>query len=404
MSNLVCFNDTKLRNQLVAAHNNREAAWGTIVGKKNEPKRLANASTATHTGALHYEDYIAMTGEVVAMRDYPSIGNFYRTMVGAGLTKSVDIGKTLIEFQKVNDFGEATVSMDMANREMEQTFYERDMVPLPVIHKDMIVPWRQQGYSYKSTDGISAQITSIMKTRDRVLMLGQSNIVEAGHELYGYTNHPDTLAVRTTAYSTGEIMTNIKALPDEVLDVFNALYTGRQIGGVGDFDMYVSPNLWTPLQTTADGFVAKDISVYKHLTDMLQINSVQPQIDLLDDSYLLVQRTRETSLIAVANDTIVIPWSKKDPYEDLKFTAMAACAPMIKTDMDGRTGIIYCNPSNPAATFALTVHKSSPTFEDAVQAEVEKQLASQQGASAQSAKPEAPKAPVAKPGKPKGRG
>ena len=72
-----------------------------------------------------------------------------------------------------------------------------------------------------------------------------------------------------------------------------------------------------------------------------QIRDVMPHQDLPDGAWLFVEMAPRTSDIAVASDIVATPWQRMNPYEDLRFTIMAAATPRIKTDRNGVTGILY---------------------------------------------------------------
>ena len=77
-----------------------------------------------------YDDFKELTEDVVKVREYEFVGNFYRTMTSMpGMVRNMPIGKTLIDYKDMSRTGEATVSMDMANREAEQTNYDQKLVP-----------------------------------------------------------------------------------------------------------------------------------------------------------------------------------------------------------------------------------------------------------------------------------
>ena len=132
-----------LRNQIVANHAGRQAFWNKNL-ITNDKGIVTNAQ-----GALKYDEYKELTDDVIKTREFPQVGAFYRSFIGAGLSRPMDIGKTVIDYKDMNAFGDATVSMDAANRENEQNNYDQRLVPLPIFHKDFVIPWRQTGFSYK---------------------------------------------------------------------------------------------------------------------------------------------------------------------------------------------------------------------------------------------------------------
>lgn len=186
MSNIIHGGD--LRDILVANYNMRQATWQEQILINNEKGQIINNS-----GALKYDDIKQLTETVKQIQDFSSVGSLYRKIKGAGMSVSMPINKTLIDFHDVSDMGDAEISMDAANRHSEQNNYDQKLVPLPIIHKDFTVPFRQEEFSYKLTDGSRRAAFKVMETRDRMLMNGAPNIIVNGTPLYGLTNHPNTI-------------------------------------------------------------------------------------------------------------------------------------------------------------------------------------------------------------------
>lgn len=325
----------KLRNQLVAGHSMRNKTWSDLL-QTNSKGITINAA-----GALHYDDYTELTDDVVKVRQYDFIGNFYRTLTsGPGMSRTMDIGKTLIDYQDMNDFGDAETSMDMANRQTEQTNYDRALTPLPIFHKDFTVPWRQSGFSYKESDGVSEAGIQVMRTRDKTLMLGNSSIKVNGSELYGYTNHPATIKL-PAGISNWADKANSALVYEEMVELITQLFLDARVGAPNSVEVFVSPDVKAAFQYKSSAAKSNDLTIEQDLKNIVQIRGIQAQEDLPAGAVLLVEMSPRTSDIAVASDVIAMPWQRLNQHEDLRFTIMAACTPRIKRDRNLKTGILY---------------------------------------------------------------
>lgn len=333
MSKLISYGSS-LHNQLIANHTQREKTWGNIVST-NDKGVVTNA-----LGALKYDDYKELTDEVVEVRKFESVGNFYRTLTGSpGMSRSMNIGKTLIDYKDMNSFGDATTSMDASNREAEQNNYDQRVVPLPIFHKDFLIPWRQEGFSYKQSDGVSESMFRVMETRDKVLINGAANINVNGTELYGYTNHPATIK---------EAGILDLADPANATDAYNVfvtltkrLFTDAKVAAPNSVAVFVANDVWASLQFKSSDTKSNDLTIAEDIARISQIRDVQPNQELPDGAILMVELNPRSSDIAVASDVIALPWQRMNQLEDLRFTIIASCTPRIKTDRNGKTGILY---------------------------------------------------------------
>lgn len=326
------------RNQLVANHHNKKANWAKIANV-NKNQMVHNA-----VSGLQYDDFKELTDDVVKIREFETVGNFYRSFVGAGLTRSMDIGKTVIDYQNANDFGDATVSMDMANRETEQNNYNQVLVPLPIFHKDFTIPWRQTGFSYKESDGVMLSQFKVMETRDKVLLLGDSSIKVNGSELFGYTNHPATIQ-DPGGISDWSLQASATLIYDEMVGLISDLFEGAKVGSANSVQPWVASDILTNLQRKSSATKSNDLTVMQDLANISQLRGVQMHQDLPPGAVLLVEMSPRTSDLAIASDVIAMPWQRLNDAEDMRFTIMAACTPRIKQDRAGNTGILFATKS-----------------------------------------------------------
>ena len=327
----------KLRSQIVAnsSKKQKQTAWNGII-IDNKDGLVTNAA-----GALHYDDYTELTSDIVAVRQFDFVGNFYRTLTsGPGMSRTVPLGKTLIDYQDMNEFGAAEVSMDMANRQNEQTNYDRVVVPLPIYHKDYTIPWRQSGFSYKESDGVTEMGIQTMRTRDKTLMLGDSSIVVAGNELYGYTNHPATIKLPGGISDWGN-KANSAVVYDEMVELISQLFLDANVGAPNSVEAFVSPDVFAAMQYKSSATKSNDLTIMQDIINIAQLRGIQAQEDLPAGAVLLVEMSPRTSDIAVASDLIAMPWQRTNEYEDLRFTIMSACTARIKRDRNLKTGILY---------------------------------------------------------------
>jgi hypothetical protein len=321
----------KMHGSLYANHCMRNKTWGDLA--------ITNSKglTVNAQGALKYDDIKELTDDIVKAREFEHVGNFYRSFQAASLIKNVPIGKTLVDYKDMNSFGDAHVSMDAANRTMEQTNYDQKLVPLPIFHLDWTIPWRQEGFSYKQADGSQECSFRVMETRDKVLLLGDTSISVNGVPLYGYTNHPATL---TETISDWALTANAVKIYEEAVELNRKMFLDAKISNTRTVGMFVSHDIMPQLkQKTTDQY---DKTVEEDLM-RLGYRFIDTLQDLPDGTVLLIEYTPRTSDLIVGSDLIALPWQKNNQLEDMRFTNMASAAPRIKTDRNGVTGVLYAS-------------------------------------------------------------
>lgn len=322
----------QMRSQIARNHAVKEALWKqTLIN--NEKGIVTNA-----TGSLKYDDYKELTDDIVKVREYDFIGNVYSTLVGAGLTRSVDISKTMIDYHDMNDVGVAFASMDAANRENAETDYNQKTVPLPIFHKDLVIPWRQEGFSYKQSDGVMQIGQAVAEKRDNVLLFGDTSIKVNGVALTGLTNSTGVQTDTITDWAlTG---TSGQTIRKETVTMLGTLFTTSKVAAANSCVMFVAGDVFTNLQNDYSTSYESG-TILDSLLKLNAIRDIQPQQDLPAGAVLIIELAPRTVDLAIASDIIALPWQKNNQLEDGRFTVLASCTPRVKNDRNGVTGIMY---------------------------------------------------------------
>tara|TARA_R110002020_G_scaffold46027_5_gene131277 strand:+ start:17393 stop:18364 length:972 start_codon:yes stop_codon:yes gene_type:complete len=295
--------------------------------------RFGNAST------LHKDDFVSMSDDVVSIRKHKSIG--VQDLKDAGLTRSVNLSDTLIQYYDVNDF-EAQVSLNGSNRINQQTDYAPKYTPQPIYDAPWFIPFRQEGFSYKQADGARESAIAVVRKMDQVCFVGSGNILVnyegKDQQLHGYINHPSTLPYPnlndwTDVTNSDEIYKDVNLMVAELYNKGKTVLPNEAV-------LYVSTDFWTPLQqdySTQKG----QLNSLERILAMSEIGQVKPVPYLPSKTALLVQMSEDTVQWAESMDVTNVAHPRIHAYEDQQFTAMAAGALLIKTDRNGVTGIVY---------------------------------------------------------------
>lgn len=310
---------------------NRKKHWAKLV-KTNKDGVVIN-----NNGTVHHEDFIKFATDSEKYRRFENV--VVDDLIAAGLSTDAAITDTLIHFQTMNKF-DANVSMNGSNKELQQTDYVDQYIPLPIFTSVFKIPFRQGAFAYKQADGMMEAFAAVNALQDTVMVKGADlGVMLSGTSapLYGFTNHPATITETILDWSDSTNATKIAA---DAVKLAGRMFNGAKVSSPNTVMMYVANDVWTNLES--DYAENKgDRTNLERIKAISCIQDVKPQKDLADGSVLLVEMHPRTVQIAVAQQAIAVPHVKENDLDDGKFTVYSAMTPKIKTDRAGVTGIVY---------------------------------------------------------------
>lgn len=332
MSNIISLNNAIAVQQAQQMVTNRQQGWAAIL-RTNQ-----NGDVINQAATVHYDDYKDLTTDVIKAREFLNVG--IQDLIGAGLSQPSSISKTIVQYQTMNTF-DATVSMNGSNRRENQTDYAINWIPQPIYHTDFFIPWREEGFSYKESDGIAEAVYRVNELQDLVLFNGATLGVKVSGvdaPLYGYTNHPDTIT--KTDLTDWADDTNIDTITPEAVSLIGELFVGGRVMEANSVMMYVATDIWSNLQNDYSSQKG-DRTVLERIRAISEIADVKPQKDLIEGSVVCVELRPRTVQLSVAQLPIAVPWVKSHTLENGRFTIYSSMVAKIKADRTGRAGVVY---------------------------------------------------------------
>jgi len=330
-----------LHNEAFAAANLRKVvvvnAAGEIVGRANDTMNpevqtiLRNAD-----GTLRHEDFMVIQDRIVEVRR--RVLNGIADLQTQGLTFSVDIGEQIVGFENINEFQAAEQEMNPNAYQNNDTVFTESYVPNPITHQSFQVPWRQTGFSYKRSLGMTESIRQVSERLENTLFNGNAaisvNFNGTAFPIYGYTTHPDR---GTDTISDWADIANIADIIPELIEQIGLMWSTQ--GGVGNdrVMVYVANDIWTNLQNDYKAAVAG--SVLERAKQISQVMDIKPAEKLADGSVVLVEMESRTIELAIASDVIAVPHTKTNPFAPQVMTTYAAMVQQIKVDSNDKTGV-----------------------------------------------------------------
>jgi uncharacterized linocin/CFP29 family protein len=265
-------------------------------------------------------------------------------LYAAGLVKNIanGFGKTIFEWETVNDMGPAAMSMDgMAKTDNERLDFDSAGVPLPIIHKDFFLHLRHLAASRNGgtpLDTMQAAMSGrvIAETVEDLLINGTDKVFR-GLPIYGYTTYPYRNAINFG--NSDQAWADAGKTGEEILtDLLTMLSTAKDDRFYGPYVLYVDSA--TSFKLEEDFKANSDKTIRQRLLEVEGISSIRT-LDMLDDNnVLLIQMTSDVVVMLNGADLQAIQWDVEGGMR-INFKAMTIQVPLIRSDIDNRCGIVH---------------------------------------------------------------
>lgn len=305
---------------------------------------VLNASgEKVHTNApalLRYDEWKDIDRRVIAVATQRLVG--IADLIGRGLTHSLgSIGVTVAQWERSSDMTEAEADMSGISKGEEDTpAFELQYVPVPIIHKDFRVNIRRLEASRRMGEAIDTVASDIASRRvaeksEDMLFAGLPIQVDGG-TIYGYTTHPHRNTVDLTLAWDDPSITG----QEIVADVEAMLASARADNYYGPFELYI-PGTYEGVLDRDYAYASGDNrTIRQRIMQLSGIAGITVADRLADDNVLLIQMTSDVVDLAIARDVNTVQWQVDGGMQE-RFKVMAVWVPRIKSDFDGKSGIVH---------------------------------------------------------------
>ncbi len=256
----------------------------------------------------------------------------------AGLTRTLrGLGVLIDQFERVSEFDAATQSMDVITPPTEDTGeFDLVSVPIPITHKGFRISLRQLEASRTigqplDTTNIELATRQVVEVLESMLFNG-SGVIIGGGTVFGYTNHPD----RNTGTLTATWLN--PATRDIIADVINMIGAAEADGYFGPYMLYVPQDYWSELRE--DYKADSERTFMERILAIDEITGVKVTDALATDNVVLVQMTRDVVDLSIGQDITTVEWEQMGGLLG-RWIVMAAMAPRIKSDFEGKSGVVH---------------------------------------------------------------
>jgi len=306
------------------------------VNVNGKPKSVLANTTAT----LRYDEWKAIDQAIVKIaRERLVAAN---DLQANGLTYPISngLGSTVLQWETQSDFEAAEMDMEARKSSAEdRTVFETNYMPLPIIHKSFSISLRTLEASRTSGDPLDTvnaenAARQVVEKVEDVILLGASSFAYGGGTLYGYKDHINRNTV-TLASNWDASSTTGEDILDDVLAMLKSATNDRHYG---DFILYIPTDYDDILDNDFKSY--SDKSIRQRLLEIPKIQAIRAADRLTDNHVLLVEMRPETVKLVIGLPMTTLQWEEQGGLL-LKFKIMTIMLPWIRSDQDGRLGIVH---------------------------------------------------------------
>lgn len=266
-------------------------------------------------------------------------------LIAANLVRPVanSLGKTMFGYERETDMDDAQISMDPVTRtDYDRGDFDLAQIPLPITHKDWFLNLRVLSASRNGgepLDVTQARLAGRKVAEKSEYMLFQGGgKAFGGFPIYGYTTHPNR---STVAYGTNGnwLNTNTAKTGDNILsDVLTMLLAAQNARHFGPYWLYVSRD--SAVKLSQDFKANTQGTIRQRLLEVEGIDAIKSSDKMPAATVLLVQHTSDVVQLLQGETLQTVQWDVEGGFH-INFKAFQIQVPLIKADIQGRSGIVH---------------------------------------------------------------
>jgi uncharacterized linocin/CFP29 family protein len=250
------------------------------------------------------------------------------------------VGVTTSEWDRQSDMTKADVNMDGSTAGEEDTVnFDTQATTIPVTHKDFRLNWRRLEAARRlgiALDTAQARIAAriVAETNEDLVLYGSA--VKIGTAvIHGYTTFPSRNSVDS------EQWTAVGKTGSEIVgDVQAMLAAARADNRHGPFVLYIPGEYETRLDDDYAPGTSDDRTIRERIMQLSGLSRITVLDRLTNHNVLLVQLDRETADWAEGQGITTLQWDVKGGLQP-QYKVMTVGGPRMKSDYDGRCGIVH---------------------------------------------------------------
>lgn len=313
-----------------------------------KPRVIATPGNFNVNATLRKDEWLRLDVELLeAYRERLTLVDDCRA---AGMVMNVGgLGVLISEWENASEITDAAIDMHgepPGTGKKDRQEFGLNGVPIPVIHKEfdigerVLMASRTRGASLDTTTGLEAA-RACARTAESMFFngvagaLGASNSAGNTYQIYGVLNFPNRVTF-TSLSDWSDPATSQETILSEILQMISTMETTQR--RYGPFNLYIPAD--AAFQFYDDYKAESDKTLMQRVLEDPRINSVKVADTLPEGNVSLIQMDKSTMDVAEAAPESNIQWASGSGWTN-HFQNFAALAPRLKTDFDGRCGILH---------------------------------------------------------------
>lgn len=304
-----------------------------------EGGQLSAAALRTNR-VLSHEEWILFDNEI--LEGYVPRLRAVADLIAAGLTKPIpnSMGKTVLQYDRLGDLADATLSMDgLVRTENDRPDYQPAQIPIPMTHKDFGIPLRTLAASRNTGEALDTTMIRLAGRKcaelQEKMLLGAYTKQFGGLPIYGYMTHPHR---HTSGFGTNGAWEQATKTGENILtDVQTMLSAFADDGQYGPFWIYTSPSAGINLDK--DFKANGSDTIRQRLLRIENIAGIRSLDFLPTGNVLMVQAQRETVVLLQGEPLQTIQWDIQGGM-GVEFKAFQIQVPLVRA-ISGKSGIFH---------------------------------------------------------------
>lgn len=266
----------------------------------------------------------------------------------AGLTFNIGnaLGTTVLEWHDSSDAMNASLTMDgITKSDNDRPTFQYNYLPLPIIHVDYEINSRALAASRNMgnpLDTISAERAAFkinlkleeMLFTDTDYAFGETDS-RSRNKIYSYLNHPDRNQVTLDANWDASGKTGAQIVAD-VIEMVQAAVNARHFG---PYHLYIPTAYQTKLSEDYSSTKGNN-TIRERILQIEGVNKITIVDTLTDDNIILVQMTSDVVRLVNGLPIQNVEWKAEGNFIT-KYKVITIQVPQIRSDVDGRSGIVH---------------------------------------------------------------
>lgn len=250
------------------------------------------------------------------------------------------MGTTVLEYHKIGDAFTAELTMDGVTRAAgDRVEYSTHYMPIPIIHVDYEINARVLEASRKLGNPLDTSQAEVAarKVSEKLenMLFTSTSYTFGGGTIYSYLNHPDRNTVNLSVNWDDSAITPAGILQD-VLEMKQASINDHFYG---PWMLYIPTAYETVLDDDYDT-QTPGTTIRERILKIAGIKGIKVVDTLTANNVLLVQMTSDVVRLVKGFGLQNVEW-KTEGNMVTKYKVMTIQVPQIRSDYDGRSGVIH---------------------------------------------------------------